>query len=232
MNFNHRQQSLKSTATIQRLFSAALLLACVFNTAAQAAGEQLALPATPAIITPPVGNSAFLVGRARGTQGYVCLPTSPGASTASWTINAARPEATLFQSFFGNDFQIITHFLSPNTNPNPVAPRPIPFGNATWQSSFDSSKVWAAVLNGNVVAAGADPVSCPNTGSIPCLLLEAIGSEKGPTGGNLIGQTTFIQRLNTNGGSAPAAGCSTSSDVGKQALVPYTSDYVFFRKDK
>jgi hypothetical protein len=27
-----------------------------------------------------------------GTQGYVCLPTSAGASTASWTVNAARPE--------------------------------------------------------------------------------------------------------------------------------------------
>jgi hypothetical protein len=92
--------------------------------------------------------------------------------------------------------------------------------------------VWAAVLHGNVATAGTDVGSCPNTGSIPCLLLEAIGSEQGPTGGNLIGQTTFIQRLNTNGGSAPAEGCSTSSDVGKQTLVPYTADYVFFRKDK
>ena len=34
------------------------------------------------------------------------------------------------------------------------------------------------------------------------------------------------------GGSAPADGCSTSADVGNQALVPYTADYVFFRKDK
>jgi hypothetical protein len=232
MNISNRQQALKSTATVQRVFAAALVLGCLFTTAAQAAGQQLTPPATPTIITPPVGNSAFLVGHARGTQGYVCLPTSPGASTASWTINAARPEATLFQRFFGNDFQVITHFPSPNTNPNIVAPRPIPFGSATWQSSFDSSKVWAAVLHGNVVTAGTDLGSCPNIGSIPCLLLEAIGSEQGPTGGNLIGQTTFIQRLNTSGGSAPAEGCSTSSDVGKQALVPYTADYVFFRKDK
>jgi hypothetical protein len=232
MNFNSRHQALKSTAAVQKLVAAALVLGCLFSTAAQAAEQQLASPATPTIITPPVGNSAFLVGHARGTQGYVCLPTSPGASTASWTINPARPEATLFQSFFGNDFQVVTHFLSPNTNPNIVAPRPIPFGNATWQSSFDSSKVWAAVLNGNVVTAGTDLASCPNTGSIACLLLEAVGSEQGPTGGNLIGQTTFIQRLNTNGGSAPAEGCSTSGDVGKQTLVPYTADYVFFRKDK
>jgi hypothetical protein len=45
-------------------------------------------------------------------------------------------------------------------------------------------------------------------------------------------QTTFIQRLNTNGGSAPATGCSASTDVGEQTLVPYTADYYFFRKDK
>ena len=50
-----------------------------------------------------------------GTQGYVCLPKGTGAS---WTVNNARPEATLFASIFGLDVQIITHFLSPDTNPN------------------------------------------------------------------------------------------------------------------
>ena len=210
----------------------ALVLTCAFGAVTGAQAENLALPATPALITPPAGNSAFLVGHAQGTQGYVCLPTAVGASTASWTVKAARPEATLFQSFFGNDVQIITHFLSPKTNPNDVAPKPLPFGNATWQSSFDSSKVWAAVLNGNAIPAGSDLASCPNAGSIACLLLESIGSEEGPTGGSLLSKTTFIQRLNTKGGSAPTTGCSTASDVGNQALVPYTADYVFFRKVK
>jgi hypothetical protein len=37
-------------------------------------------PPTPAAITPPAGNIAFLVGNAVGTQGYVCLPTATGAS--------------------------------------------------------------------------------------------------------------------------------------------------------
>jgi hypothetical protein len=45
-------------------------------------------------------------------------------------------------------------------------------------------------------------------------------------------QTTFIQRLKTTGGTAPASGCSVAADVGKQVLVPYTADYYFFRKDK
>src|ERR671936_540510 len=86
---------------------------------------------TSTLITPPEGTSAFLLGRGVGTQGYVCLPTSPGASTASWTVNNARPEATLFATFFGQTVQIITHFLSPNTKPNKFAPDPLPFGNVT-----------------------------------------------------------------------------------------------------
>ena len=46
----------------------------------------------------------------------------------------------------------------------------------------------------------------------------------------MLSKTTFIQRLNTTGGVAPADGCSTSADVGKQVLVPYTADYYFYKK--
>jgi hypothetical protein len=193
---------------------------------AQHKKEEIANPTTPAAITSPAGNSAFLVGHAVGTQGYLCLLTSTGAS---WTVNAARPEATLFTNIFGEPVQIITHFLSPNTNPNQFAPTPLPFGNPTWQSSFDSSKVWGQATH--AITAGSDP-SCPNAGSIPCLLLQVVGSQQGPAGGKLLAKTTFIQRLNTNGGSAPATGCLVPGDVGKQALVPYSADYFFFRADE
>ena len=218
MTYNVKQQ-IEKTARVRRLFVAALALGCAFATTAHA--QKVTPPPTPTLITPEEGNSAFLVGHAVGTQGYVCLPTSPGASTASWTVNG-RPEATLFVHPGGNSFQIITHFLSPNENPNDPT-RPVPFGNATWQSSFDSSRVWAQVLHMNVLPASSGEPSCPNTGSIPCLLLETVGSLEGPTGGTLLSKTTFVQRLNTNGGSAPAEGCSTATDVGKQVLVPYTA---------
>lgn len=190
------------------------------------AAQRIKTPTTPAAITPPAGNSAFLMGHAEGTQGYVCLPTTTGAS---WTVNASRPEAILSARSCRKHFEI-THFLSPNTNPNPSPPNPLPFGSPTWRSLRDGSVVWAKALTPSV-ASGSD-ASCPNTGAIPCLLLQAIGSKTGPSGGEGISQTTFIQRLNTNGGSAPATGCSVPADVGKQALVPYTADYYFFRKDK
>jgi hypothetical protein len=201
-----------------------LLLAWALGTGSRAVAQKVTLPTAPAAITPPPGNSVILVGHATGTQGYVCLPTSTGAS---WTVNRSRPEATLFARASGHDAQVATHFLSPITSSNEFAPKPLPFGSATWQSSLDSSRVWGQTLH--AIPAGSD-ASCPNKGSIGCLLLQSIGSEKGPAGGTTMTRITFIQRLNTQGGSAPATGCAVATDVGKQALVPYTADYYFFRQ--
>jgi Protein of unknown function (DUF3455) len=213
MNYNLGQQP-KKTARVRSLFVAALLLGCAFGTVTQAAADD---------VTPPEGNSAFLVAHAFGTQGYVCLPTSTGGT--SWTINPARPEATLFVKVFGQDIQIITHFASINANPNENG-LPVPLsGNATWQG-FDTSAVWAKAVKS--IPAGSDPKICPNTGAIPCLLLLSVGNQKGPTGGKLLAETTFVQRLNTNGGSAPTTACS----VGQTQLQGYSADYVFFHADE
>lgn len=223
MSYNTIKQA-KNTVRARGLFVAALVLSCAFGTVTHAAAQRVVPPTTPDAITPPAGNTAFLVGHALGTQGYVCLPTPTGGT--SWTINNARPEATLFTDVFGRPVQIITHFTSIDANPNENAPNPVPLGgNATWQSSFDTSKVWA-VATGHIDA-GSD-ASCPNNGSIACLLLQSIGNQQGPTGGRLLAKTTFIQRLNTKGGSAPTTSCS----VGQTQLVPYTADYFFFQKDK
>lgn len=201
MNYTLDQQTQKTTR-LRRSFVAALTLGCAFAMVPRAHAQYITSPVTSTTITPPEGNAAFLVGHAVGTQGYICLPTSSGASTASWTVKPARPEATLFQSIFGQKFQIVTHFLSPDTKPNKAAPDPLPFGSATWQSSLDSSKVWAQVLHMNSVPAGSES-ACPNTGAIACLLLQSIGSQQGPTGGKVLSKTTFIQRLNTDGGQLP-----------------------------
>jgi hypothetical protein len=182
---------------------------------------------SPTTSTPPTaGTSAFLLGHGVGAQGYVCLATAAGAS---WTVNGARPEATLFTHIFGEAVQIITHFLSPVVNPNDVGPMPSRFGDATWRSSFDSGRMWAQKQK--FVTAETE-ASCPNGGSIDCLLLQVIGSEEGRAGGKSLTKTSFIQRLNTSRGSAPATGCPVSGDVGHQALAPNSADYYFFRNDQ
>ena len=222
MSYNLGTKTIK-TARVSGLFLAALALAVSFSIVTPASAQTVTPPPTPTAITPPVGNTAFLVGHAFGSQGYTCLPNSTGGT--AWSVTA-RPEATLFATFFGQPVQIITHFASINANPNGKLLPVSLAGNATWQSSFDTSKVWAAVLGPHSIPAGSDAASCPNTGSIPCLLLESIGNQKGPTGGSLLAQTTFVQRLNTNGGAAPTTACS----VGQTQLVPYTADYFFYRQ--
>src|SRR5262249_54909948 len=47
-------------------------------------------------------------------------------------------------------------------------------------------------------------------GVIPWLRPQVVGSQSGPTDGDRLTETTFIQRLNTAGGIAPATGCSAS----------------------
>ena len=209
----------KKTSRV-RLLMAALALSCAFGMVNRAAAQKVVAPNVPTDIAVPEGNTAFLVGHARGSQGYTCLPTADGGT--SWTVNSARPEATLFTDVFGKDVQIITHFTSINANPKPNVVPPAS-GNATWQSSFDTSKVWA-VATGHIDA-GTD-ASCPNSGSIQCLRLESVGNQKGPTGGGLLAKVTFVQRLNTNGGSAPTTSCT----VGQTQLQGYSADYYFFHK--
>jgi hypothetical protein len=219
MSYNLTQKS--KTARVRSLFVAALALACAFGTVNHAAA-QVTPPPVPDLIAVPAGNHAFLVGHAFGSQGYTCLPTSTGGT--AWNPTA-RPEATLFTDLFGAQLQIITHFQSINENPKPGIVPPLS-GNATWQSSLDSSRVWAVRVNG--INAGSDPASCPNSGSIQCLLLQSVGNKKGPTGGNILFNTTFIQRLNTAGGAVPITACT----VGQTQLQPYTADYYFFRADQ
>src|SRR4051812_13283687 len=222
---NNSSKKFRSPGTAHRMIRCGLLAAITVAASGIASAQHrdqdkkdemtFSLPqntTTSITLTPQQGNSEFLATHAVGTQGYVCLPSGSGAS---WTVNNARPEATLFTNVFGAAVQIITHFLSPVENPNDVGPKPARFGDVTWQSSFDSSRVWAQKTN--FIHAGDD--GCPNTGSIDCLLLQTIGSKQGPAGGKTLTKTTFIQRLNTNGGSAPGSGCSFAGDVGRQTLV-------------
>lgn len=156
------------------------------------------------------GHELFMAGYAEGTQNYICIATKGGMA---WRF--LGPQATLFVSEIGAPLQqISTHFLS--IDPDATA-RP------TWQHSSDSSRVW-----GRVIASSTDPAYVAE-GAIPWLLLEAANTAVGPANGNTLAQTTFIQRLNTSGGRQPSTGCSQASHIGAMALVPYTTDYYFYR---
>ncbi len=207
---------------------AAISFGLLASTMPSIASAQTSQPA-PAEITPPAGNVAFLTAHATGTQNYICLPSTSANGATAWTFLA--PQATLSITFNRFNQQVSTHFLSPVPVDSPAAEPACTLSAdgkqlycPTWQSSFDSSAVWGSRVAS--VAAGSDP-ACPNTGAIPCLLLQAVATRPGNIGNGLFTRTTYIQRLNTTGGSAPAGSCN----VGVQALVPYTADYSFYAEE-
>ena len=71
----------------------------------------------------------------------------------------------------------------------------------------------------------ARKVSVPaGTGNIPELLLEAFATSGGDDGDRLA-RTTWVQRLNTSGGVAPAGTCTPGNTI----AVPYATDYAFWK---
>jgi hypothetical protein len=87
------------------------------------------------------------------------------------------------------------------------------FAGPTWEGT-DGSRVVGA----KVAAATPDPAA------IPWLLLGAASH----AGGGRMAEVTFVQRVATSGGNAPAGGCD-ASHVGEAARVPYRAAYCFYR---
>ena len=74
-------------------------------------------------------------------------------------------------------------------------------------------------------ASQAKRAPSPEAGAIPWLLVPC--KDNGHAG-DLQG-VTFVQRLDTHGGAAPATGCD-SAHVGSEVKVPYTAVYVFLQQ--
>jgi hypothetical protein len=91
------------------------------------------------------------------------------------------------------------------------------FGGPTWQA-MDGSAVVAQRVDGVTVDGSA----------IPWLLLAKVSTTSGPEGDRLT-KTTYIQRTQTTGGLAPAAGDCNASTAGDVVEVPYTADYYFWK---
>ena len=90
----------------------------------------------------------------------------------------------------------------------------IHYAGPTWESN-SGSKVVGTVLE-----------RCtPDPDAIPWLLLEAVSNE----GPGIFHRVTYIQRVNTVGGNAPA---DPGDVLGEVVRVPYTAEYYFYRKQK
>src|SRR5579864_2749927 len=86
----------------------------------------------------------------------------------------------------------------------------IHYAGPTWQSTDGST-----VVGTKLGAVTVDPTA------IPWLLLQA----KTTTGAGIFTDVTFIQRIETEGGLAPA---TPGTFDGEMALVPYSAEYLFY----
>ena len=87
------------------------------------------------------------------------------------------------------------------------------YAGPTWEAA-DGSKV-----TGKQVA-----VAPSSPGNIPLQLVKA----EPATGAGAMQGVSFIQRLKTRGGVAPAPAC-TAAEAGQRKQVAYEADYVFYR---
>jgi Protein of unknown function (DUF3455) len=91
------------------------------------------------------------------------------------------------------------------------------FGGPTWQAKDGSKAVGTVETRATV-----------DDTAIQWLRLSTVSSA-GPDGDRLA-HTTYIQRIDTAGGLAPAAAECNASTAGATAEVPYTADYTFWKK--
>jgi hypothetical protein len=180
--------------------------------------DDITPPPVPENLEVEDGNVVFLVGHGVGTQNYVCAPSA--TSVTGFAFSLFTPQATLFDDA---GEQLITHFFSPNNDPL-VKPPEAGTIRVTWEDSRDTSRIWAFLLEQST---DEDFV---RRDSVAWLKLKTSGVDVGPTGGDRLTKTTFVQRLNTVGGLAPASGCSTFEDLGRRVFVPYFADYFFYKK--
>jgi hypothetical protein len=210
---------MKTFAQLKRLAAvSALAFAALSHSAmGQTGAGGMNPPPVPENLRPPEGHAPYLKSYAVGTQNYVCLPGSEGPA---WKF--LGPQATLFLKtpwIHGEILrQLATHYLSANPDEGGTA-RP------AWQSSFDTSTVW-----GKAVADSRDP-QYVSEGAIPWLLVQVVGAGEGVPAGSALSNTTYIQRVNTSGGVAPATGCDNTT-IGLVAFAPYTTDYIFYRANR
>jgi hypothetical protein len=107
-----------------------------------------------------------------------------------------------------------------------VAPRADLFApNGTALGTHDAGPSWMARDGSLVTASRVDGVNMDPT-AVDWLLLAKKTTAAGPDGDRLAA-TTYIQRVDTTGGRAPAAGeCDVTGEI---AEIPYTATYHFWK---
>jgi hypothetical protein len=94
----------------------------------------------------------------------------------------------------------------------------VPMGTHT------AGPTWTSTDGSAVAGKKIAQADAPNATDVPWLVLGAVST----AGSGVFTDVTFVQRVATSGGKAPAGGCG-ADNVGAETSVPYTADYYFYR---
>lgn len=157
------------------------------------------LAVDPTLAVPADGGSVIFHAAANGTQNYACQSAlDAGATTYAWVFTG--PEADLSDCA---ETTVGKHFANGGNAATPE-----------WQTTDGTY-----VIGKKVAAFTPDG----GASSVPWLLLAATST----AGAGVLAKTAYVQRLNTDGGVAPAAAACAAGNVGTVEKVPYTADYYF-----
>jgi hypothetical protein len=155
----------------------------------------------------PAGAVLMLRLHAEGSQIYTCSVVADGDAGADAGGDAAGDAGatTTYRWTFKAPMAALLDNACVQVGTHYAGP--------TWKWTADSSSV--------VGMASAN--ATPSATAIPWLLLRAISHD----GQGVMSQVTFIQRVDTVGGIAPATGCDAAT-MGLDQPVPYSANYYFY----
>jgi hypothetical protein len=157
---------------------------------------------------------------------------SAQASTNSHSLDLPSPLCDSIQVPEGNKLQTRLYALGVQvykwngTSWTFVEPNATLFANSHYNGEVGTHYVgptWESNSGSKVVAARVPGTGCtPDSTAIPWLLLQTVTAD----GPGIFSPVTYIQRVNTEGGTAPT---TPGSFVGEVKEVPYTAEYYFYR---
>jgi hypothetical protein len=163
-----------------------------------------ALAAALAVATPAYAQPTDLPAAVKAPEGHTAAMTWTGTGKLTYECRAKADDASMFEwAFIGPEAT-----LSDAQSKIAVGKY---YAGPTWETADGST------VTGKQVA-----VAPAAAGSIPFQLVKAEG------GTGALAGVTYVQRVNTKGGVAPAARCDAPAKGAKEA-VPYSADYVFYK---
>jgi hypothetical protein len=158
--------------------------------------------AAMAAVSPPTGVSSTLA--------------APADEAAAFALRAEGVHVFECKPLAGTANRFAWAFTAPEAT---LYDAGTPVGRQTSENTFEATADRSTL--------SAIPRSRQDGGAnnLPWLLMRA---QSTPDSG-VFAAVTSVQRVNTAGGVAPATGCD-DLNVGKEARVPFTADYYFYRR--